>query len=86
MSAIGRLIDPTSGVCETSDDWRCEFIHNGERKGCWVQGSAMRDKVLPSAMRHFTIFDRATVSSVIIRRRKDIAWTFDPKKLRTRAW
>lgn len=84
---IGRAIDATTSVVTTENDWRCDFTHGGIRKGCWVQGSADRSVVVTSAMAHFSIFNRASLSAIIIRRRKEIvSCRIDPKKLRTRVW
>ena len=67
----------------TPDDWRVEFEARGEKIARWVQASATREDALRTVMHTVGIFDRALVSRVIIRRRKEVErWQTQPR----RAW
>jgi len=68
---------------ETPDDWRVEWVKDGEADGRWVQGNITRQAAIEAALRAANIFDKSTVSCVTIRKRKEITrWT----KPTRRAW
>jgi len=84
---VGRPIDTTFHIFTNACDWRCEFTHKGERRGCWVGYTALRTAVLTSALRHYNIFDMAGVTQVTIRQRKDFSqWTLNPKINQKPVW
>lgn len=67
----------------TPDDWRVEFEARGEKVARWVSGTATRDDALRTVMHTVGIFDRALVSRVMIRRRKEVERWQNPTR---RAW
>lgn len=54
------------------DDWRVEWVRDGKREGRWLSPGSTRADAIRNALRSVNIFDMRSVSSITIRRRKEI--------------